>query len=163
MLVHTICDDGVYKWVWKNCLLRCWETIEKLKWYRITEIRSSCSQMFFKIGVCKNFAIFTEIHLRWSLFLIQRLQLVCFSVNTAKFLRTVFSIKHLRRLHFKVVLVTPLNYFWLQKSLVEKIIPTIWNDSKNLMKVSKGYLQRDEKTLLGLGWKGWIWRADFEK
>ena len=32
-------------------------------------IRSSCWQMFFKIGVLNNFAIFTE-HLCWSLFLI---------------------------------------------------------------------------------------------
>ena len=33
-------------------------------------IRSSRWQMFFKIGVLKNFAIFTEKHLCWSLFLI---------------------------------------------------------------------------------------------
>ena len=34
--------------------------------------RSSRSQMFFKIGVLKNFAIFTGKHLRWSLFLINK-------------------------------------------------------------------------------------------
>ena len=33
--------------------------------------RSSRSQMFFKIGVLKNFAIFAEKHLCWSLFLIK--------------------------------------------------------------------------------------------
>ena len=33
--------------------------------------RSSRSQMFFKIAVLKNFAIFTRKHLRWSLFLIK--------------------------------------------------------------------------------------------
>ena len=33
--------------------------------------RSSRSQMFFKIGVLKNFAIFTGRHLFWSLFLIK--------------------------------------------------------------------------------------------
>ena len=33
-------------------------------------IRSSCWHMFFKIGVLKIFAIFTEKHLCWSLFLI---------------------------------------------------------------------------------------------
>ena len=30
-----------------------------------------CSQMFFKIGVLKNFTIFTRKHLYWNLFLIQ--------------------------------------------------------------------------------------------
>ena len=30
--------------------------------------KSSSSQMFFKIGVLKNFAIFTGKHLCWSLF-----------------------------------------------------------------------------------------------
>ena len=35
------------------------------------EVRSSCSQMFFKIGVLKNFAILTGKYLCWSLFLIK--------------------------------------------------------------------------------------------
>ena len=51
----------------------------------------SRSQMFFKIGVLKNF-IFTGKHLWWSLFLShfikKRLQHSCFPVNIAKFLRT---------------------------------------------------------------------------
>ena len=34
-------------------------------------LRSSRSQMFFKIGVLKNLAIFTRKHLCWSLFLIK--------------------------------------------------------------------------------------------
>ena len=33
--------------------------------------RSSCSQMFFIVGVFKIFAIFVEKHLCWSLFLIK--------------------------------------------------------------------------------------------
>ena len=33
--------------------------------------RKSCSQMFFKIGVPKNFTNFTEKHQCWSLFLIK--------------------------------------------------------------------------------------------
>ena len=60
--------------------------------------RSGRSQMFFKIGVVKNFAIVTGNHLRWSLFLIRlqtfrsaillkRLQHSCFP---AKFLGTLF-------------------------------------------------------------------------
>ena len=46
--------------------------------------------MFFKIGVFKNFAIFTGKHLCWSLFLI------CCPVNVTKFLRTSFFTEHLR-------------------------------------------------------------------
>ena len=34
-------------------------------------VRSSRSQMFFRLGVLKNFAIFTEKQLCWSLFLIK--------------------------------------------------------------------------------------------
>ena len=64
---------------------------------------SRCSQMFFKIGALKIFAIFTGKHLWQSLFLIKfkdlqacnsikkRLQHRCFPVNIAKFLRTAFS------------------------------------------------------------------------
>ena len=37
----------------------------------IATIRNSRSQMFFKIGVYKNFAIFTGKHLCWGLFLIK--------------------------------------------------------------------------------------------
>ena len=36
-----------------------------------TMFKSSLSQMFFKIGVLKNFAIFTGKHLCWNLFLIK--------------------------------------------------------------------------------------------
>ena len=60
-------------------------------------LRCSRSQMFFKIGVLKNFVIFTGKYLCWSLFLIKltpktpkRLQHRCFFVNIAKFSRTPF-------------------------------------------------------------------------
>ena len=57
--------------------------------------------MFFRIGVLKNFALFTGKHLCWSLFLIKfpawrpfalliRLQHRCFPVKFTKFLRTTF-------------------------------------------------------------------------
>ena len=61
--------------------------------------KSSHSEIFFKIGVLKNFAIFTGKHLCLSLFLIklqlcnfakQRLQHRYFPANFAKFLRTAF-------------------------------------------------------------------------
>ena len=63
---------------------------------------------FLKKGVLKNFAIFTEKHLRWSLFfnkaarlkicnfIKKRLKHRCFPVNIAKFLRTFSFIEHLR-------------------------------------------------------------------
>ena len=40
--------------------------------FRNTEevVRRSSSQMYFRIGVLKNFAMFTEKYLRWSFFLI---------------------------------------------------------------------------------------------
>ena len=54
--------------------------------------RSSRSQSFFKIGVLKNFAIFTGKRLCWSLFFIEkRLHHRYFPNNIAKFLRTTFS------------------------------------------------------------------------
>ena len=58
--------------------------------------------MFFKIGVPKNFVVFTEKQLCWSLFLNKvaglkaynfikkRLQHTCFPVSIAKFLKTFF-------------------------------------------------------------------------
>ena len=52
-------------------------------------------QMFFEIGVPKNFAVFRRKHLCWGLILI-RLPVCNFPVNITKFLRTVFFIKHLR-------------------------------------------------------------------
>ena len=42
-----------------------------------TNNRSSRSQMFFKIGVPKNFANFTGKHLPWSFFLIKLQALQC--------------------------------------------------------------------------------------
>ena len=67
----------------------------------------SRSQMFFKIGVLKNFIIFTGKHLWCSLFLShfikKRLQHSCFPVNIAKFLRTNFSTEHLRWLLLYII------------------------------------------------------------
>ena len=70
--------------------------------------RSSRSQVFFKIGVLKNFPKFTGKHLLWIFFLIKlqarrpatvlkkRFQYMCFRVNIAKFLRKAFFIENLR-------------------------------------------------------------------
>ena len=62
------------------------------------------SQMFFKLGVFKNCAIFTGKHLcllnkvadlKATNFIKKRLQHKVFSVNIAKFLRIPFFIEHL--------------------------------------------------------------------
>ena len=41
----------------------------------VINFRSSCSQMFFKVGILKNFANVTGKELDWSLFLINLLAL----------------------------------------------------------------------------------------
>ena len=86
--------------------------------------RSSRSQMFFKVGVLKSYAIFTGKHLRWSLFLIKfksfrpawnfikkKLEHRYFPVNIAKILRTAFFIEHFRWLLLPFT-TTFQNYYW---------------------------------------------------
>ena len=63
---------------------------------------SSHLQMFFKIGVLKNFVIFTGKQLRfflsffWSFFLIKLQAFRCFSMSISILLRAAFFIEHLR-------------------------------------------------------------------
>ena len=72
--------------------------VEHLKYLEIMvslfRFKSSCSQMFFKIGVLKKFSIFAGKHLCWSQkdcnSIEKRLQHKCFSVNIAKLLKTAF-------------------------------------------------------------------------
>ena len=72
-------------------------------WQKITKMRRSRSQMFFKIVVLKNFANFTGKHLCWSLFLIMLQDKACkeetqtqvFSCIFAKYFRTPFFTEHL--------------------------------------------------------------------
>ena len=54
--------------------------------------KSSRSQMFFKVGVLKNYAIFTGKDRCWK----KKLQRRCFRVNITKILRTAFFIEHIR-------------------------------------------------------------------
>ena len=56
--------------------------------------RNSRSQKLVKIGILKNFTIFTGKYLYWSLFLIKRDSHKCFPVNFAKLLKTAFFIEH---------------------------------------------------------------------
>ena len=57
-------------------------------------IKSRCKscrlQVFFKIGVLKNFVIFREKHLCWCMLLIKLQAFRRFPVNIAKFLRAAF-------------------------------------------------------------------------
>ena len=46
---------------------------KRSNWHKGKTLRSSRSQIFFKIDVLKNLAIFTRKHLCWSLFLIKLL------------------------------------------------------------------------------------------
>ena len=80
--------------------------------------RSSRSQMFFKIGVLKNFAIFTGKHLRWSLFLIKLQAFRCSPVNTAKFSRAAVFIEHLRWLLLQMFCFI----LYFQKDVAEYIV-----------------------------------------
>ena len=50
--------------------------------------RSSRSQMFYKIGVLKNFAKFTRKHLCWSHFLIKLH--TCFPIIFVKFSKNIY-------------------------------------------------------------------------
>ena len=56
----------------------------------LRKYRRSCSQMFLKISVLKNFTIFTGKHLCWSLVLKMRLQHRCFPENIVKYFIKAF-------------------------------------------------------------------------
>ena len=82
----------------------------------LTISRSSRSKVFYKKGVHRNFAKFTEKHLCQSHFLNKvsglrpakkRLWHRCFPVNFAKFLRTAFSLEHLWWLLLTIRIFTP--------------------------------------------------------
>ena len=93
-------------------------------------LRSSRSQMFFKIGVLKNFSICARKLLCFSLFFIKlqawrpafllkkRFQHRCFPVNIAKFLRTVFLWNTFCLLYFSEILFDD-KILWM--SLVTKL------------------------------------------
>ena len=75
-------------------------------------LRSSRSQMFFKIGVLKSFSIFAKKHLCSIFFFLIKLRAwrpafllkKCFPVNIAKFLRTAFLWNTFCSLYFHVTI-----------------------------------------------------------
>ena len=78
----------------------------------------SSSQMFFKIGALKNFAIFTGKYLCWSLFLTKLQGFRCFPVNIAKIFKSSFFIEHLRCLLLQIFCFT----LYFQKDVAEYIV-----------------------------------------
>ena len=78
----------------------------------------SSSQMFFKIGALKNFAIFTGKYLCWSLFLTKLQGFRCFPVNIAKIFKSSFFIEHLRCLLLQMFCFT----LYFQKDVAEYIV-----------------------------------------
>ena len=119
--------------------------------------KCSRSQLFLKIVVLKNFAIFTENHLRWSLslfkkatgmkacnFIINRLQRRCFPVNIAKYFRTTF-LKNLELLRWLLLDIMPWKFEWLSRVIFYKF--SEWLLLKIPCKEKHVQSQRLEKTL----------------
>ena len=66
------------RYVSDKLVMYCFLSFFPLDFNHVLDIRSkflnaksSCSQMFFKIGFLKNFTIYTGKHLCWSLFLLK--------------------------------------------------------------------------------------------
>ena len=96
--VMKIFDNVLY---WEKKLNAFLSVNHSTELFIITVIRSCRSQIFFKIGFLKNFAIFTGKHLCWSLFSL------CFPVNIPDFLKTTFFIEHARwLLHIIMIIFT---------------------------------------------------------
>ena len=103
--------------------------------------RSSCSQMFFQIGVLKNFAKFTRKHQSQSLFfnkvaglrpatlLKKRLWHRCFPANFAKLLRTPFRLEHLFQLLLNVTFETSEPLKW-KYACLDSVVPFHLSRSK---------------------------------
>ena len=100
---RTAFSWNTYHWLLLSCEYR--KVFKNGLFFKFS--RSSCLQIFLKIGILKSFANFTGKHLCWSLFLKnlqaeglqfhkKRLQRRYFPVKFAKFLRTPFLTEHLR-------------------------------------------------------------------
>ena len=124
--------------------------------------------MFFKIGVLKNFAIFTGKHLGWCLFLIKSrpsgLQLYwkkspiqMFSVNIVKFLRTAYFREHLWWLLLWLLEIPDFHWInYLQLAYTCHLSLSIPHVNLWFSDVFRGYRRR-LVTWNGLSSKIWIW------
>ena len=79
-----------YSSIFKVCFMKSFAAAKASLVFIKNRCRSSRSQMFFKIGVLKKFAMFTGKHLCWSLFLIKLQAFRCFPANITKLLRPGF-------------------------------------------------------------------------
>ena len=79
-----------YSSVFKTYFMKSFAATKASLIFMKNRCRSSRSQMFFKISILKNFAMFTGKHLCWSLFLIKLQAFRFFLVNIAELLRTTF-------------------------------------------------------------------------
>ena len=74
LLVHSPFHCSTWKFTSINCgivFVFLWNAVP-IEQSQTPATRSSHSQMFFKMGVLKNFANFTGKHLCWSIFLITK-------------------------------------------------------------------------------------------
>ena len=84
-------------------------------------------QMFFKIGILKNFAILTgKCQRPVATLLKKRLQCRCFPVNIAKFLRTVRTYFFIEQVFFTYrTFTTP---FQINRELQQRYITNFYED-----------------------------------
>ena len=88
-------DDFIKQYTYNMTIIQNFWTESRPK-LNVPQSRRGRLQMFFKIGIFKNFAIFTGKHLCWSLFLIKAFRPVILlkrDSNTGIFLRIIRNFK----------------------------------------------------------------------
>ena len=92
------------------------------------QFRSSCSQVFFKLGVLQNFANFTGKYLCWNYFLIN-LQVFkpkkVFSYKICEIFKNVFLTEHLRWLLLNNGNKIMLNALSADDEIYRKLLPVV--------------------------------------
>ena len=104
-----------FKIILSYLILHYFSFLLRQHWQEKNQKQKQPSEVFIENAALKNFGIFTEKHLCWSLFLIKmqacnfikrRLQHGCFPVNIAKFLRTPI----LKNIYGKAIVKMVRNY-----------------------------------------------------
>ena len=120
--------SGINSWFLRAATL-CENEHLHLKVVSFSLFRSSFSQMFFKIGVLKNFAIITGNHPCWRLFLI-KLQVWRYS-NTGVFLWILWNF--LEKLFYKTPPVAAaIHFIFTRKIRTEKFCSVFFLTKKNV-------------------------------